>query len=823
MIGMAGAGVAEPDLSSGRVAAGLGVVSASILLLEVGSTRLLSFVSWHHFAFMVVSVAMLGLGAASVVLAVWRGAARVSLSRLCTIGAVAQGIATVLAYTVLVTARFSPVRLPTELWPQLIRLALTYTALVLPFLAGGLVVAACLSRRASRASLLYGGDLMGAALGSLAGVALAGPLSVEQAVIASGALAVIGGAIFAWPKPLRLVSAGVVVLGLFAVCGTVTRVLPARPAPGKSMQAILEERDPPGRILSSHNTPLGRVDVIETPEEVVWSRNPRADERGPRQLRIVIDGDAATPVALFDDFEPEDLEYLDFLPSSFVFALRRPERALILGAGGGQDVLSALRFGVEEIDAVEINPALIRLMRGRLADRSGRVYQRPGVNLIRAEGRSFVRRSDERYDVVQMGLVDTWAATSLGGLSLTENFLYTVDAFEDYLAALRPGGVLGITRWIQRPPRETLRLAVLAVTALERRGVADPAAHIAVVGVGRVGALIVSREPLTEEQRGRISELARRYRLDVVYLPGRDPEGPTAEIFHRLLEADDRDAFIDRYPFDISPVGDDQPFFFDFNTPRGLGLVSMLFQPSVAALSGTATLVAVLIQSVILSLVLLGIPLLARRTRIRRDGVPLVAYFAATGTGFMFLEIPLLQRLTLVIGHPTQAVALVLVVLLGASGLASLWSGRITGHSRRRAKVVLLGLAALAVLEAIFGTLVGQSVLSAPGGIRALVGALLVLPLGLLMGLPTPHGLRVASGIRPDLLPLLWATTSFASVVGAVLAVMVSMGMGFAMALGFGAVCYAAAGLLAPGSSTSAVGESTSGPGLPLDKASGVV
>ena len=787
------------DLGTGRATAGLSVVSAGILLLEVGSTRLLSFVSWHHFAFMVVSVAMLGLGAASVALTLSKRLRSMSLARLCTIGSTAQAVFTVVAYAVLVTARFSPILLAQELVGQLACLAATYLALVLPFLAGGVVMASCLSRLARRASTLYGGDLIGAAVGSLAAVVLAGPLSVEQVVLLSGLLAGIGASIFAWGSRPRTGLAVLVALGVGA-CGVIAPIaLPARPARGKSMQQVLEDADRPGVVVTSVNTPLGRIDVIDTWEEVVWSRNTRAPEDRPPQLRIVIDGDAATPVALVDDSAPEGLEYLDALPSSFVFELRRPERALILGAGGGQDVLSALRSGTREIDAVEINPAIVRLMTSTLSARSGHVYERRGVRLINAEGRSFVRGARERYDVVQMGLVDTWAATAAGGMSLTENFLYTVDAFQDYLGALREGGMIGITRWIQTPERETLRLTVLAAEALERSGRTGVEQHLAVVGVDRVGALIVSREPLSGEDVERISALARERRLDVLWLPGRRPESPTAEVFHELLTSEDRDVVVARYPFDITPVSDDRPFFFDFNTLRGQARWAMLVQPSVAVLSGTATIAAILAQAIVLSLALLCLPLLLRRTRIGRSGAGLLAYFAATGTGFMFIEVPLLQRLTLLVGHPTQATALVLGVLLGSCGLASLRSERITASSRRRAVLALGSLAVLAALEAIFGIRIAQDALTESMPVRILCAVALVFPLGALMGLATPHGLRVASATRPDITPLLWATTSFASVVGAVLSVFVSMQMGFGAALGVGAACYAIAALLAPG------------------------
>lgn len=800
MSGVSSAGEGGLDLGTGRAAMGLAVTSAAILMLEIGATRLMSFVSWHHFAFMVVSVAMLGLGAASVSLSLSKKLRGAQLGLVCVVGAAAQAVLTLVAYVLLVSARFSPVMLAMEFWSQIFRLAVTYLALILPFLAGGLVMASCLSRMARRSSVLYGADLLGAAVGSLAAVALAGPLSIEQLVLASGILAAGGALIFSDRKPFRLGLSALAMVSMIATCGVVSVVLPARPARGKSMQLALEATsENRGKILSSHNTPLGRVDVVQTPDEIVWSRNPRAPSERPAQLRIIIDGDAATPVALVDENAPDGLDYLDYLPSSFVFSIRRPDKVLILGAGGGQDVLSALRFDPRQIDAVEINPAIVRLMTKSLSERSGRIYERPGVNLIRGEGRSFVRGATGSYDVVQMGLVDTWAATSTGGLSLTENFLYTEDAFVDYLGALREGGMIGITRWLQRPPRETLRLTVLALGALERTGVADPARHVAVVGVERVAALIVAKDPFSESDIERISGLAREHRLDVLWLPGQPPRGEISGVFHRLLTAEDRERFIGSYPFDISSVDDDRPFFFDFNTPRGMGIWLLLGQPSNAALSGTATLAAVLAQAVLFSLLLLLVPFLSRRASLIKGDGRLLLYFGLTGTGFMFIEIPLLQRLTLIVGHPTQAAALVLCVLLGASGFASLLSTRITGSSRKRAMVALGSLGLLAMIEAVFGMRIGQAILETGPLARAVFGAGLVAPLGLLMGLPTPHGLRVAAQQSPRLPPLLWATTSFASVCGAVLSVMVSMKGGFGFALGIGATCYFLAGIIAPG------------------------
>lgn len=778
-----------------RCAVGLGVISGSILLLEISSTRLLSFVSWHHFAFMVVSVAMLGLGAASVTLAVSRRLQERSLGVVSAVSCLLFAAFTLVGYLVVTRAAFSPPQLATNTGEQLLRLALTSVGLLAPFFAGGVAIAACLSRRAAQAATLYGGDLIGAGVGALAGVLIAGPLSVEQGVLVAGVFGAVGAMIFGWPRRRLLAIAAALAVVLSVICWVAPWFVPATPAAGKAMQLLLAEA-PNGQILATRNTPLGRVDLIEAGRPVLWSLNPRAPLKAPPpQLHLLIDAEADTPVTLLEERDIEDLDYLDYLPSSFVFALARPERALILGAGGGQDVLSALRHDTREVDAVEINPATVELMGGMLLDRTGGLYKRRGVRLIRAEGRSFVRAAKGRYDVVQMGLVDTWAATSTGGLSLTENFLYTTDAFSDYLTALRSGGMISVTRWLHRPPRETLRLTGLAIGALKNQGVEDPSAHIVVVGVGRVGALLVSREPLDEDDTRRVASLARQRRLDVHYLPHRiSPEGER-NAFEDLLAAEDFEDFVATYSYDISPASDDRPFFFDFNTPRGWWALTLLTDFRNAALSGTATLAAVLIQSLLLSLVLLFGPVVARKVEVGSGGWLLVAYFGLTGTGFMFIEVPLLQRLTLVVGHPAQAAALVLCVLLGSSGFASLASDRITGTSPRRIALSLAILCVVGLLMAVFGDELGRTFLGAPSWLRPVLAGVSIVPVGLLMGLATPHGLRVAAKGSPKLVPMLWATTSFASVVGSVLSVMVSMHAGFGTALGVGAMCYLLGGL----------------------------
>jgi spermidine synthase len=765
-------------------------------LLEVAATRLMSFVSWHHFAFMVVSVAMLGLGAGSVLVATSERLRRSSLVTIGSWGGLLFGAGTVLAYLVVTWARFSPALLATDLAGQILRLAVTYGALLVPLLAGGVIIAACFSRLPGQAPLLYGGDLLGAALGTVAAVVVAGSLSSASTFLASGLLGALGSICFAWPRRRVVTGLALVLFLLGATAWVVPRLAPARAAPGKALALLTEGAG--GRVLTTRHTALGRVDVVDAPTAVSWSHNPRAKAVVPRQLHLLIDGEADTPVALFPESEATDLSgpalrYLDVLPSSLVFALREPERVLVLGAGGGQDVLAALRHGARQVDAVEINPATVGLMGGPLAQASGRLYQRPGVRLVEAEGRSYVRSVPGQYDVVEMGLVDTWAATSTGAMSLTENYLYTVDAFADYLAALRPGGMVGVTRWLLDPPRETLRLTVLAAEALRRRGVQDVERHVVVAGAGRVGALVVSRDPMTAATVQRLTTLTRDRQLDLYWAPGLPQPRGARNPFREVLAAEGADSFVAEYPYDISAVTDDRPFFFDFNTPQGWSALTLLLRPRDVALSGTATLAAVLVQALLFAALLLVVPFVVRRVSLGGTGRRMAAYFVLTGLAFMLVEIPLLQRLTLVVGHPTHAVALVLGVLLAACGVGSWWSAVGGDWSRRRVVFVLGVLVCLTLAQAVGGTWLSQLLLSASEPVRYLAAAGIVFPMGLVMGVVTPQGLRLAGANRADLVPLCWALSSFASVVGSVVAVMIAMHSGFEGALLVGACCYSGA------------------------------
>jgi predicted membrane-bound spermidine synthase len=572
-----------------------------------------------------------------------------------------------------------------------------------------------------------------------------------------------------------------------------SQVLSIPPGKSKGLSSWTDRQMfPRSRIAYTKWNALARVDVVEGSDGWVgWTINPVWRMRMPPQTHIVLDGDAATPIVHYSD-DPADLRFLQYTLSSAAYQAFDPSTVLIIGAGGGVDVLTALHHGATEIDAVELNPVIVDLVTGPYAKVSGNLFARPEVTLHVDEGRSFVRRQTSRYDVIQLSLIDTWAASAFGAYSLSEGYLYTVEAFEDYLEHLSEEGVFTITRWLWDPPRETLKLATVATAALRNRGVANPEAHVVVLGLGDMGSVLVKRTPFTPEDIAALERVASMRAFDILYAPGHDDDGP----FARFFGTTDPAAFLAGYPYDITPAVDDSPFFFNFGRWPDANALVFGWREGLMTLSGRLVLLAILAQATLLSLGLLVFPLFWRRTRSsgsksRESGAgPVLVYFSLIGLCFMLIEVALMQRFTLFVGHPLYAVAFVLAVILGAAGLGSMASRRMLP-----APLPVFGcIVALSLLYAFGLPWVFQAALGLSLGGRLAIGTLLLLPLGFLLGFPFPAGLSHL--VRRDASPTLgwaWAANGCASVVGPVVAALLAIDLGFASVMAVAAGGYAAA------------------------------
>ncbi|MBX3027360.1 hypothetical protein KF840_20875 [bacterium] len=765
----------------------VGLLAAAVMLVEIALTRIFSFTIWHHFAFMVLSVALLGFAVSGVVLAL---APQLREHPLGGAAWCAAGFAAaVLAAVGLVThVPFDPTRLAVER-AQLAYLVLTYAVLVVPFTLAGLAIVLLLTAFAASVHRLYASDLIGAGLGCMLVVALIGWLGADGVIWAAAAAAALAAALLR-AEVERRGAARCLVLPLLAVVSLplAPQVLAIRPGPGKGLSQFLDrERFPDARVVHTEWNAIARVDVVENSGTVRWTANPQAGVPLPPQVQIVIDGDAATPI-VSPDSETAGQSFLDYMLPSAAAQVFRPRRALIIGAGGGVDVLVALRNGAEQVTAVEVNPAIAALMTGPYAARTGELFARPAVRLHVAEGRAFVRRTSDRFDVIQLSFVDTWAASASGAYSLAEAYLYTVEAFTDYLAHLTDDGVLTLTRWLWSPPRETLKLCTVAAAALRRLGVADPARHIVVLSLGRLGNVLVKRTPFTAADLAALQQVAAARQFGFLYAPGAAGENE----FTSFLGAADPDAWIARYPYDVTPAVDDRPFFFQFGRWRDANPFGAGWGDSMLALSGRLVLLATLGQAVVLSALLLIAPLALQRRRGPRHRLGgVIVYFAAIGVSFMLLEVSLMQRLTLFLGHPVYATACVLAALLVAGGLGSACAGPLT-RGGARLRLICAAIAALAIAYGALLPMVLAAALPYTLPARLAVAAGLLLPLGFLLGIPFPAA--VASLTAQRAAPLIgwaWAANGCASVLGPLLAVLIAMEVGFAAvawiaALGYG-------------------------------------
>lgn len=762
-----------------RTYLGVGLVTLSTLLLELLLTRLFSVTLYYHFAFMVISLALFGLGLSGVVLYLRPGqypAERLSplLSQYSRRFAAATVLALLFVTNFTLTAPLDVLQPGLFSWQNVFQLAFLYAFATAPFYFGGMVVSLALFHLRRKVATLYFFDLAGASLACLlldwALRALGGPNAVLLAgVLAAMAAVLFGGSKATWRLERRSIW----------LAGGLTALLLANIALGVvsmgSFKFVRQER-----LTFSRWNALSRVEV---------------QEDGKKRPALTIDSNARTNIHSYAEREGFDAEQG---VSSLVYTLKRQSKVLIIGPGGGVDVLSAMVAGNRDITLVEINPIIIRdVMLGKYRKYSGDLYARPGVRPIVAEGRSYIRRSQERFDVIQATLVDTWASTAAGAFALSENHLYTVEAVEDYLQHLRKGGIVTMARWVGARGLEFIRLGSLARAALERMGVEQPRRHVFAANDGLVGALLVKRVPFSKDELARLHRRCQERSWNIIHSPQQEQHNPLAIV----LGSKDLAAFYRTFPVDVRPVYDDRPFFFYAVKPERA--LAALFSGEVVGLNSLAAVVLAALLGLVSLFVLAGIvvPLwLGRRRALHGAALSKwrdLAFFICIGAGFIAVEIALLQRFILHLGHPIHSLRVVLFSLLLAGGVGSLISSRV----RRRRSLLLLQEAAAAgtaALMAAYGLGLGdllQAAVSWSLAARvALSVALVVLP-GLMMGMLLPTAIRLLSQRHAEIIPWAWGLNGAASVLGSVLAMVISIHLGFTITLYAGAALYLLAGL----------------------------
>lgn len=798
--------------------AGVFLICATGLMLQIVQTRVLSVITWYHLAFFAISMAMLGMTAGSLLVyfkPAWFPAQ--SPNRvLCWLSA-AVGLSIGLSTLVLITTIVPTVLANTVLMTELVWFKLVLVLLP-PYVLLGMAVSLALTRGPWPVGLVYGTDLLGAAAGCLTVLVLLELADAISALFAVAAVAAAAAICFqraartagdaAGPLP----GAGGLANGrnptmLLAMLAGIALANAAAQPHGMVPLMVKNSLELSPKAYSRWNT-FSRIEVSQSLllPPAMWGPSPLANTTPVPERNLWIDGGAGTAMYKFGG----DMAEVGFLRddiTTLAYTIRDKGRAAVIGVGGGRDVLSAYLFGFRDVTGVELNRIFVGLLTDTMRDYN-RTASLPGVRLFVDEARSWFARTPDRFDLIQMSLVDTWAATGAGAYSHSENGLYTLQGWRHFLHALTPNGIFTVSRWFNpKDPTETGRLLTLAAAALREEGVTNPENHMLIGATDRLATLILSKEPLSADELSRLRARLREQQFTELFGPDSATNLPILRQLARARDDAERAALSDEYHLDFSVTTDSRPFFFNqLNAldrksveraiESGEGIVAGNFQASL-------TILLIVAISGALAVFTMIVPALSS---VRRTSASLGAlgtgYFFLTGLGFMFVEIGVIQRVSIFLGHPVHGLAIGLFSIILSTGIGSLWSERIVLSSPARIAIwAALTAGFLAALPFWFPLLVERfEAEELPW--RALVSLAAIVPSGLAMGYGFPTGMRLIGRIDRGPTPWFWAINGAAGVLASSVAVAVSITFSIDVSLWIGAACYGLIGVFGMGLST---------------------
>ena len=774
------------------------VLSAAALAYEILLTRLFSIVQWHNFAFLVISVALLGFGASGTFLLVLGNRVRTRIEPFLALTALGFALAAPLGFVIAERVPFNVLDAP---WSpdSLGWLLVIEVLLAVPFFFAATGIGRALVVFRHRLSRVYAADLAGAGVGAAASVGVLHLVPAERALDFVCGLGAVGGALAVWGARSRnrssLLLCGVVLaLAGFGVTGEL-RISPFKPLP----QALWVTG---AELAETRSGPLGMVSAVENREVPLRSApglSLLARAPVPEQVALFVDADGPLAIVGHDAQSPPPA-YLEDLTTALPYRLVEQPRVLVLGAGGGAAVLQALGAGARSVDAVELQPHVVAMVRGRYRDFSGRVYEHPKVSVHVADPRAFVETSDGEYDVVQVIAL----GSNIAGLhALEAQRLQTVEAVRAVLSRLSAEGVAAFTVRTRLPPRDGIRLLATVLAALEAEAIARPGEHIAWIRSWSTSTLVVGQSPLSGVQIEAVRAFAGRQAFDPIHVHG-IASGEVNRFnvldrpyFHEAaqrLMGGQRKAFVRDYKFDVRPATDDRPYFSSFfRWAHAREILALSREGGIGLLDvGYLALPAALVQAVVASAALILLPLLAmrgERTGARRWSA--LAGFFCIGLAFLLIEIAFIGRFTVILSHPVHALVVVLAGFLLFAGAGSYLSARrgpgasITGP--------VIGIVAIAAMYALASPFLTSVLLGAHPAVKIVAAFALIAPLATLMGMPFPRALARLSAVDPSLLPWAWGINGCASVIGAVLAALLAIHFGYTAVILVGVVLYGAA------------------------------
>ncbi len=793
------------------IAISIFLISAATLGLELVLVRALSVGHWHHFSFMVISTALLGFGAGGTFVAIGAKSLTTHYKKGLWYFAFAMALTVPVVFWMSQKVGLDELQL---IWDrrQILYLFAYYLLFFVPFFCAGSFIAMVFAVFADKAHLLYFYNMIGSGLSAGAIVILMYGSSPQQLLLVISFAAFLAAFILAFGITGRRIVATAICAGIwlwgFSSNGPVN--LEIKISQNKSL--LYYSNLPEVQKFAVRYSPLGRLDCVKAPTVRYFPGLSITYRHSlPQQTLIISDADGISAVNHFEKIS--DWDCYDYTTSAIVYYLVSEPEVCVIGAGGGSDVGQAVAHNARKVTAVEMNPQIIDLVREEFNEFSGRLYQRADVEVVIAEGRSFLQTTGELFDIISIPLLDSFSASAAGLYALNESHLYTIEAIEQALRRLGPNGILSITRTLKTPPRDSLKMLATIARVLRRRGVTEPGKHIIMIRrMHTTGTIVVSLQPFTELQTVAASKFAEERSFDLVHLPGIGAN--QANRFHKLPEplyyqsaqkilSDEYEDFYRNYAYNIRPATDDKPYFFDFFRWRSLPHMfrTMGRQWLVFSEWGYLVLAATLLQAVCASCLFILLPLFIAKPikHVHSRKLAAVVYFLLLGLAYMFVEMGFIQKMTLLIGHPIFGVAVTLVGFLLFSGCGSLLCGRLLRPAKKAHTLIWIAVSAVIVIgiaEIVFMTVSFDWLVAFSRPLRILLGVAITGPLAFFMGMPFPTGIRqLEAGSRP-LVPWAWGVNGFASVIGAVLGTLLAISVGFTALVIVALLCYLLAGCI---------------------------
>lgn len=796
------------------------VLSACALSYEILLMRLFAIIQWHHFAYMVIGLALLGYGVSGTVISLFRDFFQRHFSSAYISSILLFAFTSSMVFMLAQHIPFNPEVILWD-WHQIVYLMVIFILLSIPFFFAASAFCLAFMTYPSRLAPIYAADLTGAALGSLGIIVLLFWFFPNQALFFISLLGLVAALI---ALPLANSRTATILTSLMLI-GTVFFNLffntDLKLSEYKSLSQMLQIQG--SEVLHQKSSPLGLLTTVENktiPLRHAPGLSLNANQLILPQIALFTDGDNLSAITRYPE-KPDDLAYLGYMTSALAYKLAKPANTLIVGGSGGSDILQAIYHDAETIDVLEINPQTIQLVNKDLGGYSSKLYSHEKVNSYTSDVRDYLTKTNKSYALVQISLMDAFNASSSGLHALHENYLYTVEAIKLYLQSLKENGYLSMTRWINMPPRDTLKLLNTTIQSMQELGFDNPGESIIFIRGWQTATLLVKNGKFTSEELQLTRHFNKQRSFDPAWLP--DIRREEVNQYNRLasplfyhaasaLLSDEREAFINSYKFNLSPATDDKPFFhhfFKWNTFTEL--LALREQGGMPLIEwGYLILLASLLIAIMSSILLIVIPsIFLRRNKSRQKSAvryrQVIMYFTLIGLAFLMIEISFIQKFILFLHHPIYSVTLTLSTFLFFAGIGSYASGKLI-QSRKKSHVLafscigifVIGIAYLVILPSLFNLFSDAGMT-----IKILLSAICIAPLAILMGMPFPLALDALSRHADHLIPWAWSINGCASVISASLSTILAINFGFNLVIITAGILYLMALLFFPVPKTS--------------------